>query len=253
MHERLLFGRIQAVRPLPPGPLVGHYNFESLRLARPQGVTLQGWCALPKRVSVSPGRVIIYFPGRNEHAAWAPDMASHVGDAAYYAFNFRGGGGSTGVPSEVAAKADAMAIHELIRQRHGGSLDRLVLIGRSLGTAIALWLAHQVRPRELVLLSPFDSIRALLKDRPFGRVAGLLLGQTFDCASTASEVDARTLVLLADRDREVPNERSLRLCTHLPRAPRIRILHGVTHQTLPRCAQAQRAMAEFLTGPAGPR
>jgi len=249
-HARLIFGRIKGVRPLAPGPLVGHYTKESLRLARPRGVTLQGWSANPRNVSASPGRVVIYFPGRNEHAAWAADMASHVEDAAIYAFNFRGGGGSSGAPSESAAKADALAIHDLVRERHGGSLAQMVLMGRSLGTAIALWLARRVQPRELVLVSPFDSIRAVLNQRPLGRVAGLLLGQTFECTSAASQVDARTLVLLAGGDREVPNERSLRLCSHLPSAPQIRILQGVTHQSLPRSVEAQRALAEFLAVPA---
>lgn len=123
-------------------------------------------------------------------------------------------------------------------------------MGHSLGSAVALWLAHQVSPCKLVLMSPFDSVLEVARTRAFGRLAAAALAPNmFECMPVASEIGVRTLVLLAAGDREVPNDRTLTLCFSFGRQPEVRLLHGVTHQSLPRSELAQRAIVELLLEP----
>ncbi len=98
-------------------------------------------------------------------------------------------------------------------------------------------------------MSPFESVPAVLRARPFGRVGAGLLRQRFDCADLAATHAGATLVLLADRDTSVPHAQSRRLVERLPGATTVQVIAGTSHQSLPRSAGAQRAIAAFLAVP----
>ena len=239
---RLIFGRTTRIRRAETGPHPHAYRTTARQLARPDGAVLEGWSATP--IDGDADGSILYFGGRNENVAWVPGMASFNPRQAVHAFNYRGFGASTGRPSERAVKADALAL-----LRAADAAGALTIVGRSLGTAIALWLAHEVRPRRLVLMSPFESVPAVLRARPFGRVGAGLLRQRFDCADLAATHAGATLVLLADRDTSVPHAQSRRLVERLPGATTVQVIAGTSHQSLPRSAGAQRAIAAFLAVP----
>jgi len=242
LQGRLLFGRTTRIRPVQPGPHAGGYRREAHRLERPDGAVLEGWSSTPLD---GPARgALIYFGGRNENVAWAPDMASFNPGWAIHAFNYRGFGGSTGRASERRAKADARAVLDFVATREPQA--ELAIAGRSLGTAIALSLAAEARPRRLVLLSPFESVPAVLRTRPFGRVGARLVTQRFACAELAAAHGGRTLVLLAEDDATIPHEQSRRLAGRLPAAPAMQVIAGTSHRSLPRSGGAQRAIAAFL-------
>ena len=171
-------------------------------------------------------------------------MASFNPGHAIVAFNYRGFGGSTGRASEHRAKSDALAILAFVRALAPGA--ELVLVGRSLGTAMALWLAREARPARLVLMSPFESVHAVARMRPLARIAAPLLRQRFACAEPAAAHAGQTLALLAEHDAVVPHDQSHRLCIRLPEPPQLQVIAGTTHQSLPRSAGAQQAIAAFL-------
>jgi len=239
VEGRLIFGRTTRIRAVPPGPHAHAYRTTDHRLPRPDGAILEGWSATP--IDGEADGAILYFGGRNENVVWAPDMASFNPRQAVHAFNYRGFGASTGRPSERGVKADALALLRAV-----GIASPLTIVGRSLGTAVALWLAREARPRRLVLMSPFESVPAVLRARPLGRVGAGLVTQRFDCADLAAAHAGATLVLLAEHDTSVPHEQSRRLVERLPRSTTVRVIAGTTHRSLPRSGGAQRAIAEFL-------
>ena len=247
LQGRLIFGRTTRIRPLQPGPHAGSYRTAAHRLERPGGVVLEGWSARPVDGPVD--GVVLYFGGRNENVIWAADMASFNARHAVYAFNYRGFGESTGRASERRAKSDAKAILDVVAARE--SMANLALVGRSLGTAIALSLVPEATPARLVLMSPFDSVPEVVRSRRFGRMAAALMTQRFDCAPFAASHAGATLVLLAENDASVPHAHSHRLCAHLPSAPQLRVIAGTTHQSLPRSGGAQAAIAAFLNASPG--
>ncbi|MFL6627894.1 MAG: alpha/beta hydrolase [Vitreoscilla sp.] len=242
LQGRLIFGRPTVVRPLPAGPHAGGYRIDAHLLARPDGVVLEGWSSTPLDVPVD--GALLYFGGRNENVAWAADMASFNPGWAIHAFNYRGFGGSTGRASERRAKADARAVLDFVVAHHPSA--ELAIAGRSLGTAVALWLAREARPRRLVLMSPFESIPAVLRMRPLAGFAAPVLAQRFHCAELAAARTGETLVLLAETDTTVPHAQSRALCARLAAAPTEQVVAGTTHRSLPRARPAQEAVARFL-------
>jgi pimeloyl-ACP methyl ester carboxylesterase len=244
LQGQLIFGRTRVIRPLQLGPHAGAYRIDAHRLERPDGAVLEGWSSTPLD---GPARgALLYFGGRNENVVWAPDMASFNPGWAIHAFNYRGFGGSTGRASERRAKADARALLDVVAA--SAPAAELAIVGRSLGTAVALAAAAQARPRRLVLLSPFESVPAVLRTRPFGGVSARLVTQRFDCGALAAAHGGATLVLLAEADDTIPHAQSRRLCALLPGPSTVQTIAGTTHRTLPRSGGAQRAIAAFLAG-----
>ena len=245
LFERILFGRTRVRRELPPGPLADGYEVVALRLERPDGVVLCGWQARPK-VAVEHTRVLLYFGGRNEDVCWAPKMASYLAGWTIYAFNYRGMGDSGGTPSEQAVQADALALYALVRQQLGADIATLALMGRSLGTAVAVWLAHQVQPDRLVLLSPFCHLGSVLRTRWWSVPLALVVRRRFASLALAPQIGARALVLLAEQDDRVFHRDSLRLAQALAGTVQTGMVAGTTHRTLPRSADTQHRLAAFL-------
>jgi hypothetical protein len=81
-------------------------------------------------------RALIYFGGNAEDGSLTrAQLAALVPDTALYLLHSRGYGGSEGLPSESALRADALALHAHVAQRH-----RVIsVVGSSLGTAWCSW------------------------------------------------------------------------------------------------------------------
>ena len=242
LQGRLIFGRTTRIRSLQPGPHAGTYRTTARRLQRPDGAVLEGWSTAP--VEGGAKGVLLYFGGRNENVAWVAGMASFNPGWAIHAFNYRGFGASTGRSSERRATCDARAIHDAVAA--DGSMANLAVVGRSLGTAIALGLARETCPARLVLMSPFESVPDVVRTRPLGRVVAGLMTQRFACADLAAAHAGGTLVLLAEHDASIPHDQSHALCARLSRPPDVRVVRGTTHQSLPRSPGAQVEVARFL-------
>jgi fermentation-respiration switch protein FrsA (DUF1100 family) len=75
-----------------------------------------------------------------------------------FIFDYRGHGESEGAPSEQGTYRDAEAAWQHLTRKHGVAPRRIVVFGRSLGGAVAAWLASRHRPGALVLESTFTSV-----------------------------------------------------------------------------------------------
>ena len=174
------------------------------------GTRLHGW--LRHRVEATPPHgLLIYFGGNAE------EVSGHIHDAEAFApwsvaaFNYRGYGLSEGRPSETALVADALVIHDRLAQREDIDPRRIVVLGRSLGSGVAVQLAAMRPVRAVVLVSPYDSLRSLArKQYPFIPVS-LLLKHPFDSLARAPGIETPLLILAGARDRLIPPALSRRL------------------------------------------
>ncbi len=73
-------------------------------------------------------------------------------------FDYRGYGKSTGRPSEAGTYADALAAWHFLTQTRQLAPEQIIIVGRSLGGAVAAWLAQQHRPAGLILEASFTSL-----------------------------------------------------------------------------------------------
>ena len=162
---------------------------------------------------------VIYCGGNAESVAnSAPDLAAHLSDKTIYLVNYRGYGGSEGTPTESNLFNDAEVIFETIAATH----SKVSVIGRSLGTGVACWLATQRPVKQMVLITPFDSILNIAKKAYPVFPVGRLLKDKYRSIEYAPDIKIPVLVILAGRDRVIPADSSHRL-----------IPVSYTHLTLP--------------------
>ncbi len=151
---------------------------------------------------------ILYFGGNAESMADSSDyIAGQFPDFTVYLMDYRGYGASTGEATEEGLYSDALKLYDRIKKKH----DRISIGGRSLGTAIATYVAAHREVSKLALITPFDSIVNVAKGRyPIYPVA-LLLHDKYDSAARAKDISAKTFIVIAQNDKVISKERTQEL------------------------------------------
>lgn len=159
---------------------------------------------------VQPGndRAVIYFGGNAEDVRiYADDFQRALPNQTVYLVNYRGYGGSSGKPSQQNLLADALQIYDQLSERHRS----IAVVGRSLGSGVATYLASRREVQRLLLATPYDSVLALAQSRYPVYPVSLLLRDTYKSIEWAPLVRAKTLILMAELDQLIPTRHSLKL------------------------------------------
>jgi pimeloyl-ACP methyl ester carboxylesterase len=204
------------------------------------GTTLRGW-------EVNPGRdrALVYYGGNGEGLEWlVPELGQLLPDHTSYLIAYRGYGASEGTPSEPVLISDALAVFDRVAARHPAvAVD---VVGRSLGSGVAIQVAVRRPVERLVLVTPFDSLVATAADL-FPRLpVRHLLNERWDSAAVAHRIRARTLVVRAGRDAVVWPARTDRLVEVLPEDTEVLDLPNAEHATLHEDPAYWPAIADFL-------
>lgn len=175
-------------------------------------------------------RALIYLGGNAEDVtASLPLLDQAYPERALYLLHYRGYTGSSGSPSEKALVADALALFDRVAREH----KDIVVLGRSLGTGVAVQLASQRPVSRLVLITPFVSLQDLAaRQFPYFPVRWLLRDR-YASNQYAPRVTAPTLILAARHDEIIPAQSAELLLSRFPKGvATMRVLEGVGHNSI---------------------
>jgi len=151
---------------------------------------------------------ILYFGGNAESMAQSADyIAQQFPAFTCYLMDYRGFGESTGVPSQNAIEADALALYDKVANKH----TRISIGGRSLGTGVAAYVAAHREVRKLALITPYDSIASVAQERYPMYPASLLLKDSYDILSLVPHIKAKTFIVIAEKDKVISRIHTLKL------------------------------------------
>ena len=172
------------------------------------GPRLRGWL-----VGAPAGRapLVVYYGGNAEEVSWQGREAGWPADWSLALVNYRGYGASEGKPSERSLFADALVALDALAGRPDVDLSRIVLFGRSLGSAVAVQVAAERPVAAVILVSPFESMTALGQRHYPWLPVGLLLRHPFDSGARAPAIQAPLLAIVAEQDTIIPPVHSKRL------------------------------------------
>jgi pimeloyl-ACP methyl ester carboxylesterase len=237
-QERMIF----FPRPLEHRP-ARRSNVEEITIPVEGGIKLRGWLVKGKG---TPAPLVIYFGGNAEEVSWLGEAAGNLAGWSLLLVNYRGYGESEGKPGERELLADAIAIHNYARQRPDVSLGRIVAMGRSLGSGVAVHLAAERPLRGVILVSPYDSLGAVAKHHyPFLPIS-LILRHRFDSLARAPRIATPLLCLVAAEDRIIPASHS-RALFEAWRGPKTwREVTRADHDSIAGEPEYWSAIADFL-------
>jgi fermentation-respiration switch protein FrsA (DUF1100 family) len=231
-------------------------EFEDVYFEASDGVRLNGWYV------PGPGDVtLVWFHGN------AGNMFHRLDNLAQFhrrlgvnvfIFDYRGYGRSEGSPSEQGLYLDAEAAIKYLSSREDIDHRKLVLLGRSLGCAVAAEMATRHETYGVILESGFTSIQAMAgRAYPFlpgiGLFARAFIGTKLDTISKVGGIEAPLMVMHGDRDKLVPYDMGRQIFAAAGPPKRFHTIEGAGHDDgyLVGGPAYYDAVADFLRDPTG--
>lgn len=228
-----------AVPPTGPWPA----GAERLALSTPDGHELAG-IHIPADVPAKRPTLLLGFGGN----AWnGQDVAEYLHELfpgeEVVVFHYRGYAPSTGSPSAQALIADAPLIYDLAVERLKPA--RVIAVGFSIGSGIAAQLAAARKLDGLILVTPFDSLKAVAQAMYPWLPIGPFFEHEIDAASALERLRMPVAIIAAERDEIVPAERTDALRRRVPKLVFDRTIRA-GHNDIYARSDFQEAMREAL-------
>jgi uncharacterized protein len=227
----------------PPPPLAP--GGERLQVTTPDGHALHG-VHIPPSGGMSDPRTLIYGFGGN---GWnGEDVAAYLHDiypeAHVVAFHYRGYRPSSGKPSAKALLADAPLVLDAAVERV--KPERTVVVGFSIGSAVAASLAKRRQPDGLILVTPFDSLKAVAEGHYPWLPVGMLFRHEMDAAESVKASGIPVALIAGERDDLIPPGRTAALRRHVSNLVFDRMIAGAGHNDIYQRPEFRQAMRDSL-------
>lgn len=189
-------------------------------------------------------QAIIYFGGNAEAVLNSADIyRKYFPDKTVYLVNYRGYGASSGSPSEQALYSDAIKIFETVEKSH----STIAVIGRSLGSGVATYLAINKPVNKIALITPYDSILSVAENRFKIFPVKYLLKDKFDSVSRAPKITTEVFIVAAEKDQVIPIKHTEKLAEGFNNKQlTYREIKDEGHNSISNSTEYYLALKEFL-------
>ncbi|WP_266171912.1 alpha/beta hydrolase [Dyella subtropica] len=203
-----------------------------------EDVKLRGWVVNPGQ-----SKALLYFGGngeriedvRAEFAHWFPQRT-------IYLLAYRGYAASDGEPGERALVSDALALFDYVAPRHAA----VAVIGRSLGSGVAVQLAARRPVERLALVTPFDSMVRVAQSFYGLAPVDWLLKERFESLRYAIDVHCPVLLIRAGRDQLVAAERTAALAASFRTPPMQQVVPEADHNSIQEYSDYRVGLSRFV-------
>ena len=217
------------------------YNLKEINLPL-KAIELQGWQFRKKQTQSN--IVILYFGGNAGNVARNMKQFISLDVKAVYSFNYRGYGNSGGAPSQKHLYQDALSIYDFVKKQNTQS--EILVIGRSLGSAVASYVSAHRKVCGSILLTPLKSISAIAREQYPRLPVSLLLYHPFVIERYVKNFQAPTLVALATDDLRIPVEHSLHTFHSINAEKELLRLDGANHDNIFTFPQLMQGIESFV-------
>jgi len=189
------------------------------------GFQLKGWM-----LNEGGRDAIIYFGGNGESVEYNLPMFRKIfKDTTVYMLAYRGYGNSEGNPTEEGLYSDALAMYDKIHTKHSSTS----IIGRSLGSAVATYVAANRPTERLALITPFASLENLARRQFLIFPVGLLLKDKYQSAKRVKQIKANSLIIYAENDQIIPEASTKKIIAEFaPDRIKVKKIKGAGHNSI---------------------
>ena len=167
------------------------------------GPRLHGWFCPAQ----NPRAVVLYMHGNAGNITglkWTARLLQEKLRVSVLVFDYRGYGRSEGTPTEEGILADARAARRWLAERTRTPECDLVLLGRSLGGAVAVDLAAKDGARGLILENTFTSVPEVANSKTWPLPVGSMMRTRLDSIAKIPSYHGPLLQTHGDADRVIP-------------------------------------------------
>jgi pimeloyl-ACP methyl ester carboxylesterase len=229
-----------------PGPVqsgqgvLKQYTSEEITIEHDH-IKLHGWYLRPDS-----SRTIFYYGGNAEEVSLSLSEFDAMKDYGVVLINYRGYGHSEGSPGQDELFSDALYIFDFIKEKYQKSNQEIILMGRSLGSGVAAYVASQRDADKIILITPYDSITEIAKKHyPFLPV-NIIVKHPFNSKEYVSGLNIPALILSAEYDHIIPLENTQRLIESFPDSVSSYIIKGTDHNSIQMSFEYHKAIKKFL-------
>jgi len=177
-------------------------DYEDVALDINEKISIHGWFIPYEK----PRATLLFFHGNGGNISHRLESIRIFHDLGLSVFiiDYEGYGKSDGSPSEKATNRDAMAAWQYLVNDRSIPKDRIVLFGRSLGGAVAVWLATQEQVAAMILESTFTSVVDMGKHYYPYLPVNLLTRYRYLSGKRIADINCPLLVIHSPEDEIIP-------------------------------------------------
>jgi len=211
-------------RHLTSDPSAVGLGYENVTLDTPDGERLHGWYVPAE----NPKGVLLFLHGNagNISHRLASIEIFHQLDLSTFIIDYRGYGSSTGKISETGSYVDAETAWNHLTMARGHAPREIIIFGRSLGAAIAAWLAARVDPAGVILESPFRSLESLARQYYPYMPVGTLLRNHYPTETYVAAIHRPILIIHSREDELIPYSHGESLAATAAERAVLHTIHG---------------------------
>jgi len=229
----------------PQGPWqLAETAFEDCWFESLDGLRLHGWYLRHPEATEQ----ILYLHGNAGNLSTTASAAADLHlrhQCSVLLFDYRGYGRSEGVPTIDGLLRDARAARNYLALRANRTPSDIVLLGRSLGGAIAVQLATEDGARALVLNSTFSSLRDVADEHYPQWLVRTVMADRLNSEQAIKNFAGPLLISHGDQDTLIPLESARRLFAAAQEPKQLIVIPGSNHNdALP--DEYHAALREFL-------
>ena len=200
---------------------------------------LKGWV-----VNEGKENAILYYGGNAESIEYnIPLFKNKFNKHTVYLISYRGYGMSDGAPTETGLCKDAVHIYDEIKNRH----NKISLIGRSLGSGVATYVAANRPVDKLVLITPFDSVKKVAQQIFWMYPMSLLLKDKFESDRHVKEITSETMIMVAEKDEVIPRKRTDALIAKFkPEQLTVKVINEAGHNSISMFPEFSNSLVLFF-------
>lgn len=185
-----------------------HPEAQAVSILMKDCTEVKGWLVRSKS---SPDRLCIYFGGNGDEVSSMVDEAERFPDWSFVLINYRGYGESKGSPNEDKLFSDALQIYDYFNTRQEKPSSPIVVMGRSIGSGVAIYLADNRPVDGVILTTPYDSVLSVAQEKLPLYPISIMLRNRFDSIERAPDIRQSALVMVASQDQVIPPRHARRL------------------------------------------
>ena len=200
-------------------------RYRVVELVVHENIRLEGLVYEPEEEA---GRTVLYFGGKQQDSVtMVAKLSMHYPTVRFIAFNYRGYGTSQGKPTEERLYEDALRVYDWAQSRY----EKVSLMGYSLGSNIASYVASRRGVQSVILVAAFDSALALARLK-FALMPKALMRCRLDTMHHVKSIKAPVYLYAATDDTIVPIGQARKIKESVQNLSRYREIGGCDHAEL---------------------